>query len=114
MSEGFEDKVKEGGKEGWKEEREGGREEGRQAGREGGREKGGREGDGREGGRREEGGRKDGVIEQMKAYHSQSLEEACTSVMTNVISSLLKPRSCTTDAGSLPGGFLYKGHKIWS
>ncbi len=99
MSEGFEDKVKEGGKEGWKEEREGGREEGRQAGREGGREKG---------------GRKDGVIEQMKAYHSQSLEEACTSVMTNVISSLLKPRSCTTDAGSLPGGFLYKGHKIWS
>ena len=109
MSEGFEDKVKEGGKEGWKEEREGGREEGRQAGREGGREKGGREG-----GRKEKGGRKDGVIEQMKAYHSQSLEEACTSVMTNVISSLLKPRSCTTDAGSLPGGFLYKGHKIWS
>lgn len=54
------------------------------------------------------------MIEQMKAYHSQSLEEACTSVMTNVISSLLKPRSCTTDAGSLPGGFLYKGHKIWS
>ncbi len=94
--------------------REGGREEGRQAGREGGREKGGREGEGREGGRRAEGGRKDGVIEQMKAYHSQSLEEACTSVMTNVISSLLKPRSCTTDAGSLPGGFLYKGHKIWS
>jgi len=97
---------REGGREG---RRKAGRQEGREGGREGGREKGGREG-----GRREKGGRKDGVIEQMKAYHSQSLEEACTSVMTNVISSLLKPRSCTTDAGSLPGGFLYKGHKIWS
>ena len=41
-----------------------------------------------------------------KTYHSQSLEEAWTSVMTRVTSWCTSPRSCASPAGIVPGTFL--------
>ena len=53
----------------------------------------------------EEGGRGAG-----QAHHSQSLEEAWTSVMTRVTSWCTKPSSCAKPAGMVPGTLLQQHH----